>query len=358
MSRPACALVSAQALQHNMTLARKHAVNAKIMAIIKANGYGHGLTWVAHILQDADAFGVASVEEGVALRDICGQQPICLLEGFFEPKELDLLVRHNLSPAIHNHEQLEQLGFPSSEDKPDIWIKVDTGMHRLGFSPEELPHVLQRLKNYKGIGKIRLMSHLANADDRSDSTTRHQIKCFLSLVNDSEIEHSLANSAGLVAWPESRFDWVRPGIMLFGVSPLLDSNAFDLDLRPVMTLQTRLIAIRQLHKGDRIGYGGEWACPEDMPIGVAAIGYGDGYPRHAPAGTPVLVSGKPVTLVGRVSMDMITVDLRNNPHARVGDPVVLWGEGLPVEEIARHAGTIGYELLCLVSERIPRVPVT
>jgi alanine racemase len=228
-------------------------------------------------------------------------------------------------------------------------------MHRLGFAPAQLAGVLARLRALKGIRDIRVMTHFANADDAGDARTQKQIEAFQAQVNGLGLETSLANSAGIVAWPASHADWVRPGIMLYGASPLSGRAAAELDLRPVMTLESALLAVHARKKGDAIGYGGDFTCPEDMPVGVVAIGYGDGYPRHAPAGTPVLVNGKRVPLVGRVSMDMITVDLRSQPGARAGDPAVLWGAGLPVDEVAAAAGTISYELLCRVAERIPRV---
>lgn len=358
MSRPACALVDAGALKHNLQQVRQRAPRARVMAVVKANGYGHGLVWVARALNGAaDAFGVSSAEEGVQLRAAGVRQPICLLEGFFTVDELPLLSQHHLEPAIHQDEQLKVLTQASPALKLSVWLKIDTGMHRLGFAPERVPDVLQQLRRSPSVANVRLMSHFARADIASDPDTKSQIDSFLALTRSLGLEASLANSAGISAWPQSHLDWVRPGIMLYGVSPLERLDAVELDLKPVMTLQTSLIAVHARRKGEPIGYGGDWRCPQDMPIGVAAIGYGDGYPRHAAPGTPVLVNGNRVSLVSRVSMDMITLDLRPQPQANVGDPVVLWGQGLPVEEIAKSAGTIAYELLCHVTERIPRVPV-
>lgn len=356
MSRPACALVDAGALKHNLQQVRQRTPRARVMAVIKANGYGHGLVWVGRTLNGtADAFGVSSVEEGMQLRDAGVAQPICLLEGFFTADELPLLARHHLEPTIHQDEQLKVLAQASPALNLSVWLKIDTGMHRLGFAPECVPDVLQQLRRSPSVANVRLMSHFARAEIASDPDTKSQIDRFLALNRDLGLEASLANSAGILAWPHSHFDWVRPGIMLYGVSPLEQQTAVQLDLKPVMTLQTSLIAIHTRRKGEPIGYGGDWRCPQDMPIGVAAIGYGDGYPRHAAPGTPVLVNGTRVALVSRVSMDMITLDLRSQPQANVGDPVVLWGQGLPVEEVAKSAGTIAYEPLCHVTERIPRV---
>lgn len=357
MARPARALLSARALRDNLAEVRRLAPSAKIMAVVKANGYGHGLEWVARTLSTADAFGVACPEEGIQLRAAGIEQPICVLEGFSDPSEIPLLTQHRLSAAIHHETQLGVLEQDGYTAPLSVWLKIDTGMHRLGFTPAETPAVLARLKACRCVTEIRLMSHLANADRLQDVTTRAQIDCFKRLTNGVALERALANSAGVLAWPESHMDWVRPGIMLYGASPL-EGTVAGVRLAPVMTLVTALIAVKRYRQGDAIGYGGDWRCPEDMPVGVAAIGYGDGYPRHAPSGTPVMVNGVRAALIGRVSMDMITLDLRTQPAARVGDPVMLWGPGLPVEEVAERAGTIAYELLCHVTERIPRTPVS
>jgi len=356
MSRPARALLNAAALRHNLEVVRRLAPHARVMAVVKANGYGHGVNWVARTLEKADAFAVASIEEAVQLRESGVTKPIVLLEGLFEAEEATLLRRQALTPVLHQSAQLAMLETGSGASPESIWIKIDTGMHRVGFLPEEFPQVLARARRLSGIRQIGALTHFANADDVSDSLTRDQVTRFRSALNGEKLETSLANSAGIVAWPESHGDWVRPGIMLYGASPIAGRTAEALDLQPVMTLQTALIAVHRRRRGDAIGYGGDYRCPEDMPVGVAAVGYGDGYPRHAGSGTPVLLNGKRVPLIGRVSMDMITLDLRVAPGASVGDTVTLWGQGLPVDEIARSAGTISYELLCHVAERIPRVP--
>ncbi len=355
MTRPARARLDAQALHHNLQQVRRHAPKARVMAVVKANGYGHGLAWVANILKEADGFAVASTEEGMQLRQAGIVKPVLLLEGFFSADELPALQLRQLAPVLHDEQQLHLLESHSESLPHAVWVKLDTGMHRLGFAPESLPDLLARLRQLKGIHDIRVMTHFANADDVSSKNTRAQIELFRAQANGLGLETSLANSAGIVAWPESHADWVRPGIMLYGGSPLIGKTAEELNLKPVMTLESALIAVHRRRRGEAIGYGGDFVCPEDMPVGVVAIGYGDGYPRHAPAGTPVLVNGQRVPLIGRVSMDMITVDLRSQPAARVGDPVVLWGEGLPVDDVAAKAGTISYELLCHVAERIPRV---
>lgn len=355
MTRPARAYLDSQALRHNLSLVRQKAPGARVMAVVKANAYGHGLRWATQVLSSADAFAVASVEEALLLRASGTQAPICLLEGFFSADDMPLLDQYRLSPVLHHVSQLEMLEQSKVRGPLTIWVKVDTGMHRLGFAPAEFPVVLDRLRRLPAIAEIGLMSHFANADQRDDDSTRRQIRTFLELSRAHKPQRSLANSAGILGWPESHLDWVRPGIMLYGSSPLNGETADSLGLLPVMTLTTQLIAVQRRQKGDHIGYGGDWTCPEDMTVGVAAIGYGDGYPRHAPAGTPVLVNGQRAPLIGRVSMDMITLDLRSQPNARVGDPVVLWGKGLPIDEVAARAGTISYELMCHVAERIPRV---
>ena len=325
------------------------------MAVVKANGNGHGVNWVTRTLAEADGFAVASIEEAAPLRQAGIRQPIVLLEGIFDSTEIALLRQHALAPVIHQEQQLAMLEAGGAGLPAQIWLKVDTGMHRVGFTPADFPAMLARAKRLAGVQRIGAMTHFANADDIKDTLTREQISRFRSAFNDASIETSLANSAGILAWPESHGEGVRPGIMLYGASPLAGRSANDLDLRAVMTLETALIAVHKRSRGDGIGYGGDYRCPEDMPVGVAAIGYGDGYPRHAAPGTPVLVNGRRVPLIGPVSMDMVTLDLRTQPDAKVGDPVTLWGEGLPVDEIAQSAGTISYELLCHVAERIPRV---
>ncbi len=358
MSRPARALVDAGALRHNLQQVRLRAPRARVMAVVKANAYGHGLVWTARALDRAvEAFGVSSMEEGIQLREAGITQPICLLEGFFTADELPLLAKHRLEPALHHESQLKVLALASSALKLTVWLKIDTGMHRLGFGSESAPAVLKQLRGSPAVENIRVMSHFARAEFPSDGVTQSQIDTFMAQIQNLGLESSLANSAGILGWPQSHLDWVRPGIMLYGASPLEGQTAAQLDLKPVMTLETALIAVHARRKGDAIGYGGDWRCPQDMPVGVAAIGYGDGYPRHAVPGTPVLVDGSRVPIVGRVSMDMITLDLRAQPQASVGDPVVLWGRGLPIEEVANSAGTIAYELLCHVTERIPRVVV-
>lgn len=353
MMRPLRARLSAEALSHNLAVARRHAGSARVMAIVKADAYGHGVALAADALGEADAFGVASLDEGLALREIGGSRPILLLEGLFDAHELGIAARNNLSIVVHQDLQVDFLS--AAQREIAVWIKIDTGMHRLGFAPERLDEVLKRLRAMPTLRVEGVMSHLARADEVDPAPTYEQIALFTRSTEDRALQRSLANSAGISGFGDSCFDWVRPGIMLYGSSPFAHRSAESLDLLPVMTLESELIAVQDRRKGDAIGYGGDYICPEDMRVGVVAGGYGDGYPRHAPAGTPVLVNGVRVPLIGRVSMDMITVDLRTVSDARVGSPVVLWGDRLPVDEIATHAGTIAYELFCNVNARVPRV---
>ena len=357
MTRATRAVIDLTALQHNLNIVRRNAPYSLVMAIIKANAYGHGMVQVARALQNADGFGVATLEEALQLREAGINKPITLLEGFNRVEQLVKLRLHRFDVVIHHEQQINLL-----EKNPGVavnaWFKVDTGMHRLGFDPQQVPAMYQRLLVCTGVKKpIAFCTHFANADDRRDGYTQAQIKILSTSIAELGVTPapmiSMANSAAILAWPDAHSAWVRPGIMLYGVSPFVDSTAADHELQPVMTLHSELIAINQHRKGERIGYSGTYVCPENMSIGVVAIGYGDGYPRHAKNGTPVLVNGQRVPLVGRVSMDMIMVDLRSQPQAQVGDPVVLWGVGLPIEEVAHQADTIGYQLLCGVTARVP-----
>ena len=367
MSRAAEAVIDLTALSANLEQVRRHAPGSHIAAVIKANGYGHGMMRVARALQQVDAFAVASIDEALDLRLAGIDRPIVLLEGFFSVDELALIQRHQLTIVIHHEEQLRILestavGPQLDADIPlSVWLKLDTGMHRLGFPPSRVVGLVERLRQCSLVDRsLVLMTHLANADDRRDPLTERQIAAFneavATLEDPAGMDFSLANSGGVLGWSQltgvaKEPGWVRPGIMLYGVSPFVDTTGADHGLRPVMTLKSQLIAIQDLKAGDAVGYGGHWRCPEDMRVGVVAIGYGDGYPWAAGNGTPVLLNGRRVPLVGRVSMDMITVDLRGH-EAAIGDEVILWGDGLPVEEIAACVGTIAYELLCGVTHRV------
>jgi len=355
MTRPVRARINLSALTFNLSQARRAAPDSRVMAVIKADGYGHGMVAVAGALDAADAFAVASLEEGLLLREAGVEKPILLLEGVFSNDELEAVVHHGFELVVHHAPQLEQLQTLQLTADLTVWLKVNTGMNRLGFAPEQALVAWDRLAAMPQVTTQRWMSHFACADEPRHAANAAQEKVFRELCTQREAPRSLANSAAILNQPSSHFDWVRPGIMLYGASPMADGQVSPVELSPVMRLTSELIAVHHCRKGDAIGYGQTWVCPEDMPLGVVAAGYGDGYPRHAPSGTPVLVNHKPVTLVGRVSMDMLCVDLRTQPQACVGNPVELWGPGLPVEDVALAAGTISYALLCGVTPRVPRI---
>lgn len=350
--RPTQVHIDLSALRHNLQQVRRAAPGCRIMAAIKANGYGHGLVRVARSLGDSDGFGVACINEALKLREAGITTPITLLEGFFHSDELPLIEQHRLEVVLHHPQQIQQLLQSPLKGPLRVWLKVDTGMHRLGIAPEQAAELWRQLQQQSTLEPIGQMTHLADADETARPETPEQLSLFSAATGALGGEKSIANSAGILGWPQSHADVVRPGIMLYGVSPFVGGRAEEQGLRPVMTFSSALIAVNRMKKGDAIGYGGTWRCPEDMPVGVVAVGYGDGYPRHAAHGTPVLLNGRRVPLAGRVSMDMITVDLRSQPEARIGDPVILWGHGLPAEEVAECSGTIAYELFCGVTPRV------
>ena len=352
-TRSAHALVNLGAAARNLQRIRQVVPQARIMAVIKANAYGHGLLRMARCLSAADALAVARTDEGLVLRTSGNTQRIAILQGFVSREELQAHAAHALEPVVHSDWQVDWLETTPLAKPLRVWLKLDTGMHRLGMLPPEFAGLLARLQACPAvIQPIPLMSHLANADALDDRFTDQQLALFRDVTQDIATESSIANSAGLLAWRNARTEWVRPGISLYGVSPFPGRTGRDEDLEPVMTFRTRLISIKQVDAGTPVGYGGDWVCPHPTRLGVAAVGYGDGYPRLARSGTPVLIHGQQVPLIGRVSMDMITVDLNDCPAARIGDLVTLWGEGLPVETIASQAGTIPYDLLCGVTRRV------
>ena len=327
MTRPARVVINLSALHHNLAQVRALAPHSKVMAIVKADAYGHGITRVASTLGAADAFGVACLEEARELRDAGITHPVVLLEGPYSSAEMSEISALNLDIVVHDESQVSILENTEIAVPVAVWLKIDSGMHRLGFLPDLAGPVWQRLQDCDSVAdNIRLMTHLANASQRNDAMTMAQLECFQSVTGDFSAEKSIANSAGVIAYPTSHVDWIRPGLMLYGVSPMNDSTSREENLLPVMTLESKLIAIKPVRANEPVGYGATWRCPEDMLVGVVAAGYGDGYPRHAPSGTPVIVNGRKVALIGRASMDMLTVDLRTQPDASVGDPVVLWGE--------------------------------
>lgn len=354
MTSVVTAEIDCAALRHNLQRVRAAAPGTKVIAVIKANAYGHGSVRVARVLQEAgaEAFAVARLNEALQLREAGIYCPILCLEGFLNSEELDELAAHDLQVVIHHASHVELLEQHPLSKPISAWLKIDSGMHRLGVPPQDASGLWQRLKQCESVKELKLMTHLASADDRNNDQTRQQLKLFSESSAALPAEVTIANSAGILGWAQSHGQWVRPGLMLYGVSPFIKGRGDDEGLQAVMTLTSRLIAVNQFKKGDAIGYGASWACPEDMPVGVVACGYGDGYPRHAVPGTPVLINGQRLPLVGRVSMDTLCVDLRHAPAARIGDAVTLWGKTLPVEEVAEYASTIPYELLCAVTGRV------
>lgn len=343
-SRAARIKIDGEALRHNLSCVKSFAPESRVMAVIKANAYGHGVRVAADCLADADAFALATPGEAIELRQAGISKPLVVLQGFANADELAALAESDIQPVINQQWQIDLLEQHSGAPL-NVWLKIDTGMHRLGFPVDIAESAYQRLSACDSVDSIRVMSHFANADDQGNSHNNNQLQLFIKVNTRIDAEASMANSAGLITIPESRLQWVRPGIMLYGSSPLLNQSASDLQLKPVMNFESQLMSVQQLKQGDVIGYGSTWQCPQDMLVGVVAAGYADGYPRHAESGTPVWINQKHCPLVGRVSMDSICVDLRG-VKAKPGDRVVLWGKELSVDVVAKHAGTIGYELLC------------
>ncbi len=342
------------ALHHNVRKIREYAPQSKLMGVIKANAYGHGLVRMAGQLdKKLDAFAVARIDEAVSLRQAQVKGRILVLQGFSQAEDVSVLQDYRLEVVIHSEEQVALLESLDLQGTLRVWLKIDTGMNRLGIPPSQFASILSRLKQCHCIHHgIAFMTHFANADDSQDNKTLQQLQLFNDTVEHYPGEKSCANSAALIAWPATRQGWVRPGLMLYGVSPLLAQNAGQLGLKPVMNLFSRLIAIKQVSKGEAVGYGGSWVANKETLIGVVSIGYGDGYPRYAKQGTPVLIDDQRVPLIGRVSMDMLTVDLSDCINIKLGDSVMLWGSGLPVEEIAVYAETVPYTLLCGITKRV------
>jgi len=367
MSRPILAEISRSALAHNLEVARRARPGCKVWAVVKARGYGHGLVHVLSGFAAADGFAVLDIEEAVTVRDSGWLGPLLLLEGIFETDDLSLALRYQLDLVVHCEAQLQVLE-SASASLPEmhagilnIYLKMNSGMNRLGFSPRKYRVAYERLKALPQIADITHMTHFANADAflAPPLSMQQQLQVFESAIGDLPGPRSVCNSAAILAAEPIRSDWIRPGIMLYGSSPFAHRSAEEFGLKPAMTLRSEIIGVQHLQLGDHVGYGSVYRAEKDMRIGVVACGYADGYPRHAPGtqqeGTPVLVDGRRTQLVGRVSMDMITVDLTELSHADVGAPVTLWGNGLSVDEVAHTAGTIGYELLCALSARVPVV---
>jgi len=330
------------------------------MAVIKADGYGHGLLSVAEALSAADGFALLDIRDAVQLRDSGFRQTILLLEGFFSAEDMPVIAEYDLTSVIHSAWQIALLdaypgsGTPGSR-KLDVWFKVNSGMNRLGFKPQQAAQAMEQLRRHRAVRDITLMTHFANADEARGIA--EPLALFNDFAAPYRVARSLANSAALLRYPETHGDWVRPGLMLYGASPFPEVSAPQLGLQPAMTLSSRIIAMQDLRAGDEVGYGALFRAGHAMRIGIVACGYADGYPRHAPGGTPILVDGQRTLTVGRVSMDMLYADLSALPQAGVGSRVVLWGEGLPIEEVAHAAGTVSYELMCALTGRVPVIIV-
>jgi len=364
MPRPIVATIHLESMQHNLARARACAPQASVWAVVKANGYGHGLERALRGFAGADGLALVEVDNAVRLRELGWTKPVLLLEGYFDPSDIVTMVRHGFNGAVHCVEQIEWLEAAQRDGqltgKLDLHLKMNTGMNRLGFMPDAYAAAHARLRALAGVGEITLMTHFANADDASHPRLpiRAQLQRFHAATAGLPGPRSLSNSAGIFRQSELgdelTNDWVRPGIMLYGGTPG-GASAADFGLLPTMTLTSEIIGIQQIAAGDAVGYGSRFEADGPMRVGVVACGYADGYPRHAPLGTPVLVDGVRTRLVGRVSMDMITVDLTPLPQARVGSRVTLWGRGMPIDDVAEAAGTIGYELMCALAPRVPVV---
>jgi alanine racemase len=371
MSRPIKAHISLSALENNLQVARR-ATSARIMSIIKADGYGHGMLRVAEALSATDGFALLDIQDAVRLREAGFRRPILMLEGFFGAEELAPVAEYDLTCVIHSAWQIAMLdGYPGRK-KLDVWLKVNSGMNRLGFAPQQVAQAMEQLSRHRAVREITLMTHFANADEARG--VEEPLALFNDIAAPYRAPRSLANSAALLRYPETHGEWVRPGLMLYGASPFAEVSAQQLGLQPAMTLSSRIIAVQELRAGDEIGYGALFRAEHPMRIGIVACGYADGYPRQsgrvepeapgthrptpcgcAPNGTPILVDGQRTQTLGRVSMDMLYADLSKLPQAGVGSAVTLWGEGMPIEEVARAAGTVSYELMCALAARVPVV---
>ena len=354
--RPARALIDLAALRHNYRLAREVS-GARALAVVKADAYGHGAVVCARALEgEADGFAVACIEEALELREAGIRAPILLLEGFFEASELDLIDAHDFWCVVHSAWQLEALERARPSRPLTVWLKMDSGMHRVGFFPQDYAAALARLKALPHVAKVVLMSHFARADELDCPRTGEQVAAFQAVREAAGLGHevSLRNSPGILGWSDVPSDWVRPGIMLYGATPFEQAHPLADQLRPVMTLESKVISLRELPAGEPVGYGARFVADRPVRVGVVAMGYADGYPRHAPDGTPVFIDGKPSRIIGRVSMDMLTVDLTDLPQAGLGSRVELWGPNVPASQLAALCGSIPYQLFCNL-KRVPRV---
>jgi alanine racemase len=360
MPRPIEARIDLAALRHNYLVAKRRIADqpAKAWAVVKADAYGHGLLRTARAIADiVDGFALLDLEAAVALRDAGFRQPILLLEGFFDAADLAACGEYGLIPSVHRIEQLQMIRAAALPQPLPIYLKLNTGMNRLGFTLPQLPAVLRELAQSTAIGALTLMAHFAEADGGRGVAWQLETFNAMRALWPVGTPVSLANSAAILRHPKTVHDWARPGIMLYGASPFADESAASFDLKPVMTLSSRILGVQQIAVGERVGYGGTFVAQRPTRLGIVACGYADGYPRHAPSGTPILIDGRRSTTLGRVSMDMLACDLTDLPEAGVGSEVVLWGEGLPADEVAAAAGTISYEMFCALARRVRVIEV-
>lgn len=348
--RPIVAHISEAALAHNLAQVRRYAPQSKVISVVKANAYGHGLLNAARGLKQTDAFAVLNISEAIALRDAGYQHPILLLEGVFSADEMTLVDRYHLDTVVSHQAQLSWVLDSAPNIPLRVYLKLDSGMHRLGFQPQAYTHALHRLANSPNVRELILMTHFANADVADGTVAAMQV---VAQTMPASYARSLANSAAIVQQSHTHADWVRPGIMLYGATPVAEKSANSLGLKPVMTLQSGLIAVQEIAAGESVGYGSLFTADKPTRVGIVACGYADGYPRHAPTGTPIAVDGHLTRTLGRISMDMLAADITDIPQAAIGSTVELWGEQVPVDDVAQAAGTIGYELLCAVTARVP-----
>jgi alanine racemase len=353
--RPLVATIDLAAIRHNYAFAQRCAPGRHAFAVVKANAYGHGAREVvAALAAQADGFAVACLEEALVVRELNATARILLLEGCFEPSEYAMAAQLGLDVVVQGAEQAQQLLASTLAAPLRVWLKLDSGMHRLGFGPEQLRDWHARLQGASQVAELNLLSHFACADERGHPLTEQQVEVFLDLLDLQFAQRSLANSAAILTIPAAHMDWLRPGIMLYGATPFADLSVAELGLQAAMTLTAQIISVRTVPAGDTVGYGATWTAPRASRIATVSCGYADGYPRHAPTGTAVVIAGQRAPLVGRVSMDMLTVDITDLPQAQLGAAVELWGAQLPVDEVAQASGSIGYELLCKVTARVPR----
>ncbi|MCA1780358.1 MAG: alanine racemase [Xanthomonadaceae bacterium] len=352
MARNTLARIDPDAVAHNLEIVRRHAPDSRVMAVVKADAYGHRLDLVLPALREADMLAVATIDEARAIRRLGNRQAVLLLEGVLDPSDLAIVESLGLELTLHHPDQVAMVERYGRTPAPRLWLKVDSGMHRLGVEPHRAAELHERLRALPGAPQVNLVSHFASAEDADDGLVQRQIARFDKAVQGLDGEHCLANSAAILNHPAARRDWVRAGILLYGISPLVGRTGAELGLEPAMTLEAELMAVNRVPAGDSIGYGARFTAERELRVGVVSIGYGDGYPRSVVDGTPVRVGDCVCRVVGRVSMDMVTIDLAGCPEACTGESVVLWGRGLPVETVAECADTIPYELVCRLTRRV------